>query len=196
MTDTPPNTKDTAPAGKVETEREKRNRKARERRAAAKSAKSDARDVVEQAAPATGAAGRPKGSGTKQSKRAQNVAGIVAGIGVVVERGFDPYDGRVIKDGAGDLGAAVADLAETSPRIAKLIDAGIETSAWVALASAVSAIVIPIAAHHGLFDRRRLPVDVDDQGDAADAYAAAPDAYAEAATVTAQDGVPTFQARH
>lgn len=125
------------PAPAVETDKERRARRARNSRKLKKAAK------------AAQAEATPKGPGrpTNATKREKAVLGVITGIGIGVAL-VDETDAKIIMDGAPNLAASLARLADTNPRIAKALDALTETSAWGEVVLAAGAIVLPIISHH------------------------------------------------
>ncbi len=177
-----------------ETPKQRRARKARERRAADKLAKASAdtaRTIVEGDPTPGAAAGRPKGSGTKVSKRAQNVASLVTLVGIGVLP-FDTFDGTTIIEGAPDLGVALSAVADTNPKVARALDMSADLGAWAAVATAVAAIALPIVRHHTI---DRQPAEVVEAAPATWPTATVVD---PVPTVVADpaSGMPVFRATH
>lgn len=203
--DTEPNDVAPAPPKDKETPKERRNRLQRERRARAK-AKSDAKAQAEGRdpdAPKSGPqGGRPVGSGTKHSKRAVAVTGVVALVGTGVAT-LNATDGEIILEGAADLGTALANLAERNSKVAAALDAMTEVSAWSEVALAVASIALPIMANH----RNPAPLPAGDPdpappvrpvtfGDTAPDPEDVPAFTVQPRPDANGDEVPTFTARH
>lgn len=147
MTDTTPDKIDPAtldgyePEVEGETSRERKARKARNRRRAERAQR--------EAAAAEGKADPPppKGRPTNASRRAAAVSGVLTMTGVAV-MAFDEHDGAVIIEGAPRLADALAAVADRNPRVARALDALMETSAWGEVGLAAAAIIVPIVKHH------------------------------------------------
>lgn len=147
---------DTAPDPEAE-RRAKRAASARKRAAAKRADRAPGKatgSTAKRAASSTSSAPPPEpnkgGRPSVRSKRAQNVSRVVGGLGKMVGA-FDEFDGDCIIAGAPALGDALADLAESNPRVAKLLDGAVDLGASVNVISAVVAIIGPIVVHHGLF---------------------------------------------
>lgn len=158
-----------------ESQREKRNRKARNRRLAERHAAANTTT-----APTTGP-GRP----SKSAKRAEAVTAVVALVGVGVLP-FDEHDGTVIIEGAGNLGQALAKVAEKNSKVAAALDSLSEVSAWGEVAMAVGAIAMPIIAHHATKRPKPEPVEPTPE----------PTPTAGTSSPATADTVPTFRAIH
>ncbi len=89
-------------------------------------------------------------AGTKEAKRAA-AARLGLGLTAAGVSVFNAADGDAIADGAADLAAALAKVAETSPKLAKVLDVMTVSGAWSDVALAISPIALAIAANHGLF---------------------------------------------
>jgi hypothetical protein len=100
-------------------------------------------------APKPTAAPRGAGRPSNASRREAKVLGLVGKVGATVYA-VNEADGLVILHGATPLAAALAKLAEDSPSIAKVIDATLETGAWLEVLACVAAIAVPILANHGM----------------------------------------------
>lgn len=66
----------------------------------------------------------------------------------------DQFDGAVMINGAPKLADALVALADQNPAFRRWLTNGAQSVTWIQLGTAVAAIVVPIAAHHGM-----LPVD-------------------------------------
>lgn len=90
-------------------------------------------------------------AGTKQDKRAQ-AARLMLGLVAAGTTAFiNEADGEAIAQGAPELAAALAKLAESSPRVAKALDMLQVSGAWSDVATAIVPIALAIAANHGMF---------------------------------------------
>lgn len=95
--------------------------------------------------------GRKGGMSIDQLQRALTASFEMVGIAVA---GFDKFDGEVIVSRAGDLGAALTDVARANPKVRARLEALVEVGAWGGVLSIVGAqIAIPIAVHHELLPK-------------------------------------------
>jgi hypothetical protein len=79
-------------------------------------------------------------------------------LGAVVEP-MDSFDGQILKDNAGEIADALADLANESDRVRRFLEGSLEGGAWTAVGLLVGGkVVLPVAVHHGM-----LPDTVNDQ---------------------------------
>lgn len=157
-----------------ETPADLRKRKAAERRDA-KAARAET--AAETAAASTSSTpSAPKSpaprAGTRQDKRAASarlaLGLLAAGTTMLVSEA----DGTAIAQGAPDLAAALAKVAETSPRVAKALDMMTTSGAWSDVALAIMPIALAIAANHHLFGIGLDPADI--EAETAAASTAAP----------------------
>lgn len=66
---------------------------------------------------------------------------------------FHPADGQAIMRRAPDCAAALARLAEQNPRIRRLLESGMTSSAWLGVAIAFGGLAMEIGANHGQFPK-------------------------------------------
>jgi len=91
------------------------------------------------------------------SVRVRKQIGIL-GAGVdMLDR--DDICGNTLMDNAEDIGIALENVAKENPRIAKLLDEGIESAAWINLFLVVAGTITPIARAHIRPRRRREVVE-------------------------------------
>lgn len=88
--------------------------------------------------------GRPPRNNLKG--RLQETVGAVGLMVAVVE----PFDGMAILNGAENLATALDNLAAENPSVQRTLEQLLQVSAWGQVMTAVAAIAVPIAAHHGI----------------------------------------------
>lgn len=71
----------------------------------------------------------------------------------------DGFCGNHVMDNAEELGIALENVAKENPRIARLLEDGVESMAWINLFLVVAGIVTPIAARHVPLRRRVIVED-------------------------------------
>jgi len=94
----------------------------------------------------------PRPSNRKRALKAP-IQGMIGNIGLVVSSlpgEKATIDGAVIIDGAEDLAIALDKWAKQSDRVYRTLEAMFEFSLGAEVVSAVAAIILPIAANHGL----------------------------------------------
>lgn len=94
-------------------------------------------------------AARGPGRPTKEEELEKAIHGAVATIGIGVGI-VSKFDGLVLMEHSADLADALAALAMSNPKIRKAIEAAVSGAQWSSVLAAVGAIVLPIAAAHGL----------------------------------------------
>ena len=72
---------------------------------------------------------------------------VMLGVGVAF---FDGYDSQVIIKNAEQGAKALANLAQTNPKIRRLLETSVEGAGYLPVAMWVTSTVLPIVAHHGL----------------------------------------------
>ena len=95
--------------------------------------------------------GRPSGKDKRREAVADQLTSIgmaLNGVGFVAGQPALAADGRAVLDHADNIAGALAELAETNPRVAKFIDGGVSGSAWIGVAIAVGGLARDIAANH------------------------------------------------
>lgn len=95
--------------------------------------------------------GRPSGKDKRREQVADQLTSIgmaLNGVGFVAGQPALAADGRAVLDHADNIATALAELAETNPRVAKFIDGGVSGSAWIGVAIAVGGLARDIAANH------------------------------------------------
>jgi hypothetical protein len=76
----------------------------------------------------------------------------------------DGVCGNVVMDTAEDFGIALENVSKENPRIAKILEDGIESAAWINLFLVVAGMITPIAQQHFRPRRRRERVIYEDEG--------------------------------
>lgn len=88
---------------------------------------------------------RPRGVEALQRNLQQQL--VMLGVGVAF---FDPFDSKVIIQNAERGAKALANLAETNPKIRKMLESSVEGAGYLPVAMWATSIALPILAHHGL----------------------------------------------
>lgn len=76
---------------------------------------------------------------------------LVAAGGTIgaIAYGFNKFDGTVILNGTPQLAHSLVELADVNPNVRRALEASVSGAAWLGVAVAAAAIIIPIAANHG-----------------------------------------------
>lgn len=72
----------------------------------------------------------------------------ISGIGVVSGNGVVAQDGVIVTEHAEPVAKALADLADTNPKIRKFLEKGVESTGWVGVALAVGGLTKAIVSNH------------------------------------------------
>lgn len=92
---------------------------------------------------------------------ARNLEDMVTQLGVMVAAA-DQTCGLAIIGGASNLAVALDRLAKQNPKVKAALERFVAGTAWSGVVTATAAILIPVAAHHGILPRRiadMLPVE-------------------------------------
>jgi hypothetical protein len=94
--------------------------------------------------PAARGAGRP----SSRDKLEQSLAEQLGAIALTLSL-FNPRDGQAIMRRAPECAASLARLADQNPKIKRLLESGMTSSAWLGVAIAFGGLGMELAANHG-----------------------------------------------
>lgn len=77
---------------------------------------------------------------------------MMLGMGLML---INEYDGKVVVKNAPEMSAALIGIAETSPKVKRILQGMMKTGTFAQFAMAFAPVVVPIAANHGV-----VPVEV------------------------------------
>lgn len=93
----------------------------------------------------------PKGAGrpTKNAVLEKSLEDVFTNFGLAVAM-VNEADGVAIIEGSGPLADSLASVAATNPRVARALERSTQAAGWGGVIIALSGILLPIAANHGL----------------------------------------------